>query len=132
MKFCCHTRPFRRAFSYIEMLACIAIIGILCGIALVTLSHPQREAMTETVRQQNAASLASMAVCLEVAGMSPVIPNDLEGTIRRLMHGVVPESGPLAGHRFVVSGIEESEVAGIASYLSIENGELIYRSESPH
>ena len=107
----------------------IAIIGILSGIALTVLSSPQREAMAATARQQNAAALSSMAVCLEVAGEKAVVPDDLEGTIRRLMRGVVPSDGPLAGHRFVVSGIEEAEIPAIAQYLSIETGELIYHSD---
>ena len=58
-----------------------------------------------------------------------MVPDDLEGTIRRLMRGVVPAGGPLAGHRFVVSGIEEAEIPAIARYLSIETGELIYHSD---
>ena len=67
MKGYCHTSS-QRGFTYVEMLVVIAIIGILSGIALTVLSSPQREAMVATARQQNAAALSSMAVCLEVAG----------------------------------------------------------------
>lgn len=119
----------KRAFSYLEMLVVIAIIGIICSIALMVLSYPQREAIADVARQNNAANLASMAVCLEVAGVSPVVPDDLEGTIRRLTQGIVPADGPLAGHRFVVSGIEDADIPAVARFLSIETGELIYHPQ---
>lgn len=129
MKRVCAARPYASGFSFVEMLTSIAIIGIICSIAVLALNYPQREAIADAARRQNAATLASVAFCLEVAGASPVIPNDLEGTIRRLAKGIIPADGPLVGQRFVVSGIEDAEVPAIAKFLSIETGELIYHEE---
>lgn len=128
MKPRCASRS-RRAFSYVEMLVSVAVIGILCGIAVTALSHPQRQAMVEATRQQNAASIASMSVCLEVAGCSAVLPDNVEGTIRQLIKGITPSDGPLKGRRFVVSGVADEDVPAIARYLSIDGGELVYHSE---
>ena len=111
------------------MLVSIAVIGIIAGIAITSLSQPQRETMAEGTRRHNAASLATMATCVEVAGVKAVVPNDIEATIRRLATGITPTVGALAGHRFVVSGIPADEVPHIARYLSIETGELVYHPE---
>lgn len=128
MKF---TKPLARfyrlrsaAFSLLEMLVAIAIIGIMSAITLVFISQPQRQAIMESVDRKNAAMVVSMATSASVAGANPVVNSDVEATVRKLMEGITPETGSLRGRRFVVSGITEENLPGVLDQLLIANNEL--------
>ena len=128
MKF---TKPLARfyrlrsaAFSLLEMLVAIAIIGIMSAITLVFISQPQRQSIMESVDRKNAEMVVSMATCASVAGANPVVNSDVEATVRKLMEGITPETGSLRGRRFVVSGITEENLPGVLDQLLIANNEL--------
>ncbi|MBL9143034.1 MAG: hypothetical protein JNM99_05060 [Verrucomicrobiaceae bacterium] len=102
----------------------IAIIGIMSSITLVFISQPQRAAIMESVDRKNAAMVVSMAVCASGAGANPVVDSDVEATVRKLMIGVIPETGAFRGRRFVVSGITEENLPGVVGQLQITGHEL--------
>lgn len=112
------------AFSLLEMLVVIAIIGITSAITLVFLNQPQRQAIMESVNRKNASMVVSMSTCASAAGANPVVASDLEATVRKLMSGVTPETGTLRGRKFVVSGITEDNLPGVLDQLLIVNHEL--------
>lgn len=112
------------AFSLVEMLMAIAIIGIMSSVTLVFISQPQRAAIMQSVDRKNAAMVVSMSACASGAGANPVVDSDVEATVRKLMIGVIPETGAFRGRRFVVSGITEENLAGVVGQLQITGHEL--------
>ena len=119
------------AFSLLELLMAIMIMGIMSSIAIAVFSQPHRKAIIESTDRHNAALLVTMANCAEVAGVTPVVPGNLEATVRRLMGGVTPTNGILRGRRFVVSGIPEDRVSGVLAMLELRNDQLVIKPAAP-
>ncbi len=122
-------RPRQSAFSLVEMLAAIAILGIMASIVVTAFGRPQRMVFLDAERRQNAASLAAMANCVQIAGTEIVVPGNLAATVKRLRDGTVIKAGALRGNCFKVSGITDEELPGVLYYLEIRNNELVYRAD---
>jgi hypothetical protein len=109
----------------------IMIMGIMASIAIAIFSQPHRQAIIDSTDRHNAALLVTMANCAEIAGISPVVPGNLEATVRRLMIGVTPTTGILRGRKFVVNGIPEDRLSGVLTMLELRNDQLVIKSAAP-
>ncbi len=107
----------RRAFSLVEMLVVIAIIGILASLAVNYLSAVNRETMTRVRDQRNAQEVASLTIGAEAVGAPVVEPGDMRGTIDNLMEGREATSGSFAGRKFRLGRLNEEEITGAMKYL---------------
>ncbi|MEM1440753.1 MAG: hypothetical protein AAGF67_00320 [Verrucomicrobiota bacterium] len=112
-----------------ELLLIVGIIAIIATVAIPTISR-LRDSAKKAAATQNAKNVAQMSEALAALGVAHVIPDSLggpEATARLLREGVVVPEGPMAGERFILSGMRESEIEETAEYLKIEYGDTYLR-----
>ncbi|MDF1826567.1 MAG: type II secretion system protein [Verrucomicrobiales bacterium] len=108
--------------SLTELLLVVAVIGVIASIAIPAVSN-MRESAKTAAATQNAKNIAQMSEALAALGVAHVIPDSMggaEATARLLREGVVVPEGPMAGERFILSGMRESDIEETAEYLRIE------------
>lgn len=111
-----------RAMSLTELLIVVAVIGVIAAIAIPTTAN-LRESAKAAAATQNAKNIAQMSEALAALGVAHVIPDSMggaEATARLLREGVIVPEGPMAGERFILAGMRESEIEETATYLRIE------------
>ncbi len=111
-----------KAFSLTELLLIVAVIGILAAIALPTISN-LRGVAKRTVAVQNAKSISQMSGALAALGVAHVIPDSMGGvpaTARLLREGVIVPEGPMAGEKFVLTGLNDDEIDFVAEFLYVQ------------
>jgi len=119
----------RAGLSLTELLLIVAVIGIISAIAIPTVSR-LRESAKKAAATQNAKNVAQMSEALAALGVAHVIPDSMggaEATARLLREGVIVPEGPMAGERFILSGMREKEIEETAAYLRIEYGTTYLR-----
>lgn len=112
-----------------ELLLVVAVIGLVAAIAVPTVSRI-RESAKAAAATQNAKNVAQMSEALAALGVAHVIPDSMggaEATARLLREGVIVPEGPMAGERFILSGMREGEIEETAEYLRIEYDETNLR-----
>ncbi|MEM6916261.1 MAG: type II secretion system protein [Verrucomicrobiota bacterium] len=116
--------PFRNqsGISLTELLLIVGVIAVVATIAIPTISR-LRDSAKKAAATQNAKNVAQMSEALAALGVAHVIPDSMggaEATARLLREGVVVPEGPMAGERFILSGMREKEIEETAAYLKIE------------
>lgn len=109
------------AFSLVEMLLVIAVIGVISAIAIPTVSRIN-ESADDAKARVNARNVQSLSEALAAFGVAHVIPDSMggaEATTRLLREGVVLTEGPMAGTSFVLPGVSDEEVEKIGKYLQV-------------
>lgn len=123
MNFTSSTSRSRRAgLSLVEVLLVVAAIALIAIIALPAIGNIRRSAKRATA-MQNAKMVAQMSEALAALGVAHVIPDSMggvEATARLMREGVIVPEGPMAGEKFILSGMRDSEIEDIASYLVIQ------------
>lgn len=119
----------RRGVTLVELLTTICVLGLLTSIALPQISSLTQGEANETRHRRNAQSLASVCMTADAAGFSFVVDGDLEQTIRNIIKGGSPSSGPFKGKKFAVRGLVEEDVEGVQKYLTITGDQLAYHRE---
>lgn len=118
-------RPHRRlqaALSLTEVLIVIVVVGIIAAIAMPSISNI-RGVAKKTTAIQNAKSISQMSSALAALGVAHVIPDSMGGvaaTARLLREGVIVPEGPMAGEKFVLTGLNDDEIDYVASYLYVQ------------
>lgn len=108
--------------SLVELLIVVAVIGIVATIALPSISN-LRETAKKTAAIQNAKNIQQMSGALAALGVAHVIPDSMGGvaaTARLLREGVIVPEGPMAGEKFVLSGLLDEEIDAISVYLYVQ------------
>lgn len=114
----------KAGLSMTELLLIVAVIGVISAIAIPTISR-LRDSAKKAAATQNAKNIAQMSEALAALGVAHVIPDSMggaEATARLLREGVIVPEGPMAGERFILSGMREKEIEETAAYLRIEYG----------
>ena len=119
----------RQGFSLIEMLTVVCIIGILVGLAVMSLSANYYDAVTYTHDQRNAQELAEVCTSAQAAGLNFVIAGDLTGTINAVVTGGSPSTGAFEGQIFALPYLSDQDVVGAEHYLYLTGNTLIYHSD---
>lgn len=119
----------RSGFSLFEMLLTVGILGILSAIVVNSFSQSKRDVIIETVNRRNAQAFATVTYCAQLAGIDPVVGTDVEATMRLVVIGVTPTSGPMSGRAFRISGMSDDDITGAAYYLNIDHGQLLYLAD---
>jgi len=118
------SRPSWGAFSLVEMLVVVSVIGIMAAFALPALRGITNSA-GETRDRQNARCLASVCQSAQAAGVDLVDPDgSLNQTILNLQEGGEGTHGAFAGQVFRVS-IANGEIPGASRHLRLEAGQLL-------
>ncbi len=114
----------------VEILTAIAVLGLLATIALAALGGGLHTAAREAVHKRNAQELATLSMVAQVNKANPVVNDDVEATILKLIDGVSatsPDGKPLLYQiQFPRSGYAFD---GAVYYLSVENGMLSYNGD---
>jgi hypothetical protein len=108
--------------SLVEVLIVIIFIGIIAAIGLPAINNI-RESAKETAAIQNAKNIQQLSGALAALGVAHVIPDSMGGvaaTARLLREGVIVPEGPMAGEKFVLSGLRDDEIEAISEYLYVE------------
>lgn len=111
-----------RGLSLTELLVVVAAIAIIAAIGIPTTAQ-FREAAIRASATQNAKNIAQMSEALAALGVAHVIPDSMggvEATARLLREGVLVPEGPMAGERFMLSGMRDKDITEVAKYLDIE------------
>lgn len=119
----------RSGLSLTELLVVVAAIGIIAAIALPSVSNI-RDSAIKAAAVQNAKNISSMSEALASLGVAHVIPDSMggvEATGRLLREGVIVPEGPMAGEKFILSGMTDDDVEEAAKYLTIEYDEFNLR-----
>jgi prepilin-type N-terminal cleavage/methylation domain-containing protein len=116
--------PFKRraAFSVVEMLIVVAIIGVFASIALVFLGGEHREAMLRVRDRRNAQEITALCMGATAAGAPVVAKDDMRGTIANLIEGRDGTVGSFKGHHFSITPLTEEEIQGAMKYLEWRQG----------
>ncbi len=110
------------AMSMVELLIVVVVIGIVATLALPTISNLRKTAV-RTTAIQNAKNISQMSAALAALGVAHVIPDSMGGvaaTARLLREGVIVPEGPMAGEKFVLSGLRDDEIESISEYLFVQ------------
>ena len=114
-----------RGLSLVEALIVIAAIGIIVTIAVPVIGNI-RDSAKRAASMQNAKNVSQLSEALAAFGVAHVIPDSMRGveaTARLMREGIVVPEGPMAGEKFVLSGMRDDEIADVARYLRIRYGE---------
>ncbi len=115
-----------KAFSLVEMLSVIAVIGIISPIAIPGISNI-RESAERASAQRNAQNLASVFVSAQAAGLDLLVDSDLSGTISNIVQGGFASEGVFNGSFFGLPGLNNEEQADALAYLRLEGDTLKYQ-----
>jgi len=110
------------AMSLVEMLIVIVVIGIIAAIGIPAINNI-RDSAKEAAAIQNAKNIQQMSGALAALGVAHVIPDSMGGvaaTARLLREGVIVPEGPMAGEKFVLSGLRDNEIDEISVYLFVQ------------
>jgi len=116
-------------FSLIEVLVCVAIMGILAGLAIPNI---KTYSTAESARdRRHAQELSSFAVAAKVAGLDMVVPGNMDATLAKLLQGGVPKDGSFRGCLFRAPQMRPEDAQSAARYLRLENDSLVYLANAP-
>lgn len=120
------SQPAHQAFSLMEMLIVVAVIGIMAAVAIAFLGGGHRESMTRIRDQRNAQEVVSLTMGATAVGADVIEPGDMKTTIQNLMEGRQAASGAFAGRTFRLSTLNEEEIAGALKYLTWRGNQPVY------
>lgn len=110
------------AFSMIEALIVVAVLGALSASAITFYGHYHRDVMLKVRNQRNAQEITALAMGATAAGASVIQPGDMEGTILNLIEGRKGTLGTFKGRLFRISTLSEEEIHGAIEYLGWHDG----------
>jgi prepilin-type N-terminal cleavage/methylation domain-containing protein len=112
-----HFDPAHRAFSIVEMLIVIAVIGALSAVAIGFYSHYHRDVVLRVRDQRNAQEITALTMGATAAGAAVISLGDMKGTILNLIEGRNGTLGSFKGHVFQLSRLTDEEIEGAMQYL---------------
>jgi prepilin-type N-terminal cleavage/methylation domain-containing protein len=120
----------RAAFSMIEALIVVAVLGVLSTTAIAFFSSYHRDVMLKVRNQRNAQEITSLAMGATAAGAAVIQPGDMESTIITLIEGRPGTVGTFKGRIFRISALTKEEIQGAMEYLSWQDGFPTYSPET--
>lgn len=116
----------QQGISLFELLMCVAIIGIMCSMAL-PMFGAQQDVFAAMKDKRNAQELVSECAVAKAAGINFVVPGNLDATLTNLQAGAKANSGAFKGREFGMKGLSAEEVALSKAYLKLQNGDLVLK-----
>ena len=118
----------RRGFSLVEVLVVIAIIGVLCGIAIPPMMSDDRFKAAKD--QRNAQELVALFEEARAAGLDFVSPGDIDKTVENIIRGGEPKTGTFRGHKFALPSLSGASVESAKKYLRLVGDSLMLKNEN--
>ena len=118
-------RSSSSAFSLIELLIAVVIIGILANLAMMAFGGVPQAAEFQKDKR-NAQEIATLAATASAAGASFIVPSDERATIVNLRNGVTPVTGIFKGRVFKIPGLSDIDLTGAMSFLTLTDTDLLY------
>ncbi|MFO1482655.1 MAG: hypothetical protein U1F71_04745 [Verrucomicrobiaceae bacterium] len=115
-----------RAFSILEGLIVVALLGVLSTIAIQWYANAQHEILERTVNQRNAQEIVSLGVCATVSGADFVVPDNKQATVQNLISGTVGRHGQWKGKTFRLSSLRPDFLPGALTFVKFDSGLLLY------
>ena len=118
------------AFSLVEMLVVIAVIGILAAIAVPNIGKINGAA-EESKNRRNAQQLSSVCNAAQAAGHDFVTPGNVVKTVDDIIEGATinDSTSPFNGSYFGVPNLTSQEVIDARQYLKLsEDGSMLVYS----
>jgi type II secretory pathway pseudopilin PulG len=115
----------RSAFTVVEALIVVAVIGVLVGIVVFTLPGTREDAL-RAVRQRNAQEIVSLSVAARTAGAVFIEPGDKATSVSRLIDGATSHTGTFKDVTFSLSNIDKSVLMESLPYIGLKGHELVY------
>ncbi|MGY8644404.1 MAG: type II secretion system protein [Verrucomicrobiales bacterium] len=114
------------AFSLVEMLVVIAVIGVITAIAVPQIANINSKARAGKDRR-NAQNIASVVAAAQAAGHDFLVGNATPAAVvTAVVAGDSPTTGPFAGTLFGIQGMDPTDQTGALTYLKILNAQLVY------
>ncbi len=115
-----------RAFSLVEMLSVVAVIGIVSAIAVPNIGRINESARIAAAKR-NAQSIASVCASAQAAGLD-FVTDDLTQSIANVVQGGTASEGVFAGAFFGVPALSEAERFAATRYLLLDGDNLVYQA----
>ena len=112
-------------FSLFEMLVVVCLIGIMVAIVVPNMGRGNDYAAARNRR--NAQEISAVCAAAQIAGVNLVVPGDVAATIRNILNGGTPTSGPFKGHKFGAMGLHEEDALKAIQYLQLQGTTLQYQ-----
>ena len=119
-------RQCQAAFTILEALVVIAVIGIVASLAIVFMNRFHEEVLLEVRNQRNAQEIAALAMGATAVGAEVIAENDSETTILNLIEGRNGKQGPFRDKVFRLSYLTPEEIQGAMNYLNWQGGMICY------
>jgi prepilin-type N-terminal cleavage/methylation domain-containing protein len=114
------------AFSIVEVLVVIAIIGILSAISIAYLGGYHRDVMLKVRDRRNAQEITALSMGATAAGAPVIAVGDMESTIQNLIEGREGTVGTFKGRLFRITALTDEEIAGALKHLEWQHGMPTY------
>lgn len=115
--------------TLIELLIAFMLIGIMGAMVLSFFGGDNADTFAATRDRRNAQSIASLATGASACGVNIIEPDDLLGTVAKLLAGQTSTSGAFKGQTFRLSSMSHDEISGALRYLRIHGAQIIYLAE---
>lgn len=112
-----------------ELLVIVAVVVIVVAVGVPAIGNLYGISKRTTAKQ-NAKLVEQMSKALGALGVAHVIPDSMggvEATARLLREGITVPDGPMAGERFILAGMRDSDIAEISQFLQIRYEENYLR-----
>jgi Tfp pilus assembly protein FimT len=119
-------RRHQKGISLFEMLMSIAILGVMCSMAL-PLFGAQHDVFSAVRAKRNAQELVTECTVARAAGVQFVVAGDLEATLANLKAGARASTGAFAGRAFGLKALSSEDLKLAIAHLKLQKDELMVR-----
>lgn len=115
-----------KGFSLAELLMTIAVIGIMCSLAM-PLFGGQQDSFLSIKAKRNAQELVTECTVAQAGGVDFVVPGNLDATLANLKAGAVATTGVFKGRQFGIRGMSVEEIGYSKALLEVRAGVLMLK-----
>lgn len=116
----------RHAFTLVEVLIVLALLGVISGSVIGWYAGNHRELIEKLTNQRNAQEIVSIGVCATMGGAEFVVPDDKAATVRELVAGTVGRTGIWKGKIFRLASLDPEALTVALEFVKFDGEVLLY------